>query len=147
MAGDAAGSLDCAIAGGVGDGAGGGGGALACGELGVQAVEAEHWPVEQLAVRQPNPAEQQAASVRGMPSKLCRGLKVRRQRERPSSSSFSYSSAGLLARASIPWGLMVSVPKWEGHRWDLELRVTEAGCLVFLVKGVPSLQSVGGSRR
>ena len=33
---------------------------------------------------------------------------------------------------------MVSVPKWEGHRWDLELRVTEAGCLVFLVKGVPS---------
>ena len=40
----------------------------------VQAVEAEHWPAEQLAVRQPNPAGQQAASVRGMPSKLCRGL-------------------------------------------------------------------------
>ena len=31
---------------------------------------------------------------------------------------------------------MFSVPKWEGHRWDLELRVTEAGCLVFLVKGI-----------
>ena len=26
--------------------------------------------------------------------------------------------------------------KWEGHRWDLELRVTEAGCLVFLVKDI-----------